>query len=382
MKGRPPQNTLREKYPDIDAHWCFERNGNLTPDSVGSRSGKIVWWSCPHNPSHAHQARVVDKTLTFDRWQKWGCPFCSGRRIGSPKESLASKRPDLAAEWHPTMNGDVTPEMIPPATNTSYWWLCERNHAYQMQPKDRHLRDRGCPECSSYGYGSSQEIRIYCELKVLFSDIKFRHRIEGKEIDIFLPQIGIGIEYDGAIYHQNLIDEDLAKNALMASLGLHLIRVRERPLEPISDLDVITPTRRLSKNDVDHLLKSILKAVPSTGTIISPYLSRNDFINQDDYAEYISYSDRPIPENSLAEKFPDLALQWDHEKNAPLTPYDFSHGSKHRVWWICENGHSFDSVINARTSHFNSPYKGCKTCWMERKLPLGDKQKGLFEEGK
>ena len=201
-----------------------------------------------------------------------------------------------------------------------------------------------------------------------------------KEIDIFLPQIGIGIEYDGAIYHQNLIDEDLAKNALLASLGLHLIRVRERPLEPTSDLDVITPTRRLSKNDVDHLLKSILKAVPSTDTVISPYLSQNDFINQSDYAQYISYSDRPIPENSLAEKFPDLALQWDHEKNAPLTPYDFSHGSKHRVWWICENGHSFDSVINARTSHFNSPYKGCKTCWMERKLPLGDKQDDLFSE--
>ena len=86
MRGRQPKSTLREKYPDIDTDWCFERNGSLTPDSVGSRSGKIVWWSCPNNQSHEHQARVFDKTLTFDRWQKWGCPFCSGRRIGSPKE--------------------------------------------------------------------------------------------------------------------------------------------------------------------------------------------------------------------------------------------------------------------------------------------------------
>jgi hypothetical protein len=242
--GRVPKTTLRQKYPDIDLYWHSTKNADLTPDTVAVRSRKIVWWSCPNDESHAHQGKVVNKTQTYDRWHKWGCPFCSGKQIGSQKVTLAIKRPDLATEWHPTKNGEITPDMIPPTTKTPYWWLCERNHEYQMQPKIRHLFDRGCPECSSYGYGSSQEIRIYCELKALFSDIKFRHRIEGKEIDIFLPQIGIGIEYDGAIYHQNLIDEDLAKNALMASLELHLIRVRERPLEPISDLDVITPTRR------------------------------------------------------------------------------------------------------------------------------------------
>ena len=37
----------------------------------------------------------------------------------------------------------------------------------------------------------------------------------------------------------------------------------------------------------------------------------------------------------------DLLSQWDKERNAPLTPKDISYGSKQKVWWRCEKGHSW-----------------------------------------
>ena len=381
--GRQPKTTLRQKYSDIDTYWHPTKNGDLTPDNVGVRSEKIAWFRCPNDPSHDHQARVKNKTLVADRCDgRWGCPLCSGYYLGSPRDSLASKQPEIAKDWHPTKNGNLTPQNIRPSSNQKVWWHCERGHVYELEPNQRVNAKRGCPDCSRYGYGSSQELRIYCELKSLFPDTCFRQKIQGKEIDVFVPSIKLGVEYDSAFYHRDKDNEDQAKNSLMESLGLNVIRVRERPLDQISSLDVITPTRQLSKKDMNRLLESVAAVCAMDENLLASYLSENDFINNENFASYISYSDRPIPENSLAEKFPEIAAQWDYEKNAPLTPYDFSHGSKYRAWWLCDNGHSFDASINSQTYHSGGIYKGCRYCAWERKLPLGDKQDDLFGEGK
>ena len=379
--ARVPRTTLRQKYPDIDLYWHPTKNGDLTPDNVGVRSEKIAWFRCPNDPYHDHQARVKNKTLVADRCDgRWGCPLCSGYYLGSPKDSLASKQPQIAKDWHPTKNSELTPQSIPPSSNKKFWWRCPRGHEYQLEPNQRVHRSRGCPECSSYGYGSSQEIRIYCELKALFSDIKFRHKVDGKEIDILIPNLGIGIEYDSEFYHRDKIEEDQAKNDLMARSGFHLLRVREHPLEKVTEFDVITPTRQLSKSDMNGLLESLRTIVPDMADQVVEYQHASDFINDVDYASYTSYSDRPIPENSLAHRHPEVASQWDYERNAPLTPDDFSYGSRHRAWWLCDNGHSFDAIIGSRTSHVGGRYKGCRYCAWERKLPLGDKQDDLFSE--
>ena len=47
-------------------------------------------------------------------------------------------------------------------------------------------------------------------------------------------------------------------------------------------------------------------------------------------------------EKSLAYNFPELAEEWDYEKNTPLTPFDVSYGSTKKVYWkcpICQNSY-------------------------------------------
>ena len=39
------------------------------------------------------------------------------------KNSLAAKRPDLAAEWHPVKNGTLTPEQVAAGSNKKAWWI-------------------------------------------------------------------------------------------------------------------------------------------------------------------------------------------------------------------------------------------------------------------
>ena len=35
---------------------------------------------------------------------------------------LATKRPDLAAEWHPAKNGDLEPSAILAGSHRKFWW--------------------------------------------------------------------------------------------------------------------------------------------------------------------------------------------------------------------------------------------------------------------
>ncbi|MDH6238614.1 zinc-ribbon domain-containing protein, partial [Aurantimicrobium minutum] len=60
--------------------------------------------------------------------------------------------------------------------------------------------------------------------------------------------------------------------------------------------------------------------------------------------------------NDLATTHPDLAREWDLERNAPLTPEEVSPGSGRKVYWLCPEGHSFQSIIASRTSGRNCPY--------------------------
>ena len=62
-------------------------------------------------------------------------------------------------------------------------------------------------------------------------------------------------------------------------------------------------------------------------------------------------------ENDLASQYPQLAAQWDRQKNGALIPEAVTSGSNHRVWWRCEKGHSYPAVIAHRVrSGSDCPY--------------------------
>lgn len=62
--------------------------------------------------------------------------------------------------------------------------------------------------------------------------------------------------------------------------------------------------------------------------------------------------------NDLGTLYPDVAAQWDREKNGSLSPRDVSTGSKIRIWWRCPEGHSWLSPIASRTAWGH----GCPVC--------------------
>ena len=59
---------------------------------------------------------------------------------------LQTVNPQLALEWHPTKNGDLTPEMVQEKSGKKVWWLGKCGHEWQAQIRHR-SEGYGCPYC-------------------------------------------------------------------------------------------------------------------------------------------------------------------------------------------------------------------------------------------
>ena len=61
--------------------------------------------------------------------------------------SIATERPELVDEWHPTKNGELTPGSISFGSVKKVWWRCARGHEWEASPNNR-SKGQGCPYCS------------------------------------------------------------------------------------------------------------------------------------------------------------------------------------------------------------------------------------------
>ena len=356
MSGRPPKESLASKRPDLAAEWHPTKNGDLEPTVVAFSSHKRIWWQCQVNTIHEWETSPNARTNS-----KTGCPYCRNKRVDETN-SLQTLNPEVAEEWHQTKNGDLTPNDVTFGSRKKVWWQCSKNpeHEWETAVHQRTGGDRtGCPHCS--GASTSQpEIRILCELKHLLGDeeVAWRERIDGIEADIFLPNHNLAIEYDGNHWHKDKGETDLEKNEFFVKRGIRTIRVRHRPLEAISEHDVIVPQKNLSKTDIDQLVSCIASL---TGLSLDTYAKEPSFLNDEEFRRFVSFLPSPPPEYSLKGEYPDVAEQWDYEKNSPLKPENFSSGSNKKVWWKCPNGddHEWRTSIHQRTGEVQT---GCPFC--------------------
>ena len=67
--------------------------------------------------------------------------------------------------------------------------------------------------------------------------------------------------------------------------------------------------------------------------------------------------------NDLATTHPELAVQWDEEKNT-LHPTEIIAGSGKRAWWQCKHGHSWEATVYSRAQGHGCPYCTGRKVWL------------------
>lgn len=136
------ENDLASAFPEIAAEWDMSKNGVITPQTVSPYSNRRVWWRC--ELGHGYQALVAARTMRGS-----GCPYCAGRRVLAGFNDLAAREPKLAAQWHPTLNGTLTPQMVTPGSHRKIWWQCPEGHVWKAVVHSRAGPQKcGCPVCA------------------------------------------------------------------------------------------------------------------------------------------------------------------------------------------------------------------------------------------
>lgn len=78
----------------------------------------------------------------------------------------------------------------------------------------------------------------------------------------------------------------------------------------------------------------------------------------------------------LSDYFPNVSKEWHPTKNGELKPSDVTYGSKKRVWWVCSEGHEWETVVSQRT---NKKATGCPYC-SGKKVNNENSFKGKYPE--
>ena len=130
-------NSLAILKPELAKEWHPKLNGVLTPDNVTIRSHKKVWWKCSKGSDHEWQADVGSRVMGN------GCAVCSNRRIVK-SNCLATLNPSLAKEWHPKLNGNLTPDNVAIRSHKKVWWKCSKveDHVWKVSLNSRTKRRR------------------------------------------------------------------------------------------------------------------------------------------------------------------------------------------------------------------------------------------------
>lgn len=208
---------------------------------------------------------------------------------------------------------------------------------------------KNCPHCSKDTQTSFPEQAIYYYTKKVFNDVINRYK-DKYEIDIFIKDINVGIEYDGRFFHSSNKSKntEIAKEEYFNNKGIKIFRIKE-----------ITKNVTNEKNNY-YLYYEYDNGINLTNVLKKLFNKlKTDFKDIDVTRDYIEIQEQYISSvkaNSILNSNPELCKEWNYKKNLNISPNNVTSGSKKKVWWVCPKcGYEWQVQIVNRNHRTNCP---------------------------
>jgi cytochrome c1 len=356
-------NALSKVAPAVARQWHPSKNGALRARDVVAGSHRVAWWKCPQGPDHEWSAKIGERVAGN------GCPFCSGRRATRAR-NLAVERPELAVDWHPTKNGALRPEDVPPGSSRKVWWRCPREHDYEAKPTAR-AKGNGCPFCSG------RRVAPERSLAVIFPDLAREwDRVKNGDLtprDVTMSssrRVSWKCKKGPDHEWQTTVAARAAAGTgcpFCAGLSVSVTNTLATRFPALACEWHPTKNGRVGPDQViaganrrawwrcasGHAWQAVVSSRSSAG-VGCPYCANK----------------RVSSTNSLAACFPRLAREWHPTKNGDLRPRDVIAGGTRRVWWRCASGHEWQAILSSRTGGCGCPFCAGHLATPERNLAL------------
>lgn len=226
------------------------------------------------------------------------------------QKSLANQRPDLVKEWNYERNGNLRPEMFVINSNDKVWWKCSTcGHEWQTAIIHRGgKRKSGCPECAKQKHGET-----------------FTKRKVSERGSLAERNPALASEWHPT-KNGNLTPSDITEKRF-ANVWWKCPKCGHEW--------EASPNNR-SKGIGCPCCSG---RVPKTG------------------------------ENDLKTLYPEVAKEWNYEKNGELKPESFLPKSGIKVWWRCSIcGNEWETAIRNRTNGHGCPHYRSHTCSNQYKI--------------
>lgn len=289
----PLRNSLLAQNPGLAKFWSTSKN-DLPPSEVyyGS-AAKRRWWHCLNGLDHDFQASIP-QLIKSPR-----CSVCENRSLLSGFNDLATRNPDLAREWHPHKNGDLTAHDIFPTSDKKVWWQClvDPQHEWNAPVRPRHSKGIGCPIC-----GNDWVLKGVNDLATTRPDLVASWAWEK---------------------NKNLLPSQVTRRSKKKAWWI-------------------------CTDDPNHTWESTIYA-------------------RDDGKGCLYCTGQVVQSgvNDLATRFPEVADEWNRQRNVGIEPSDVFARTRKRYWWRCSDHyeHEWQTSVSNRTREHGGgcPYCGGKT---------------------
>ena len=391
-------NDLQTVKPELAKQWHPTKNGKLKPSDVTTGSKQKVWWLLPYDDKNGNHFNFEWNARINDRVShNSGCPFFTGAAVWPGFNDLQTINPELAAQWHPTKNGNLTPTQIAAKSNKKVWWLYPYNvpedypikslrgrhfdFEWMASPNSRN-KGRDCPfltgnmvwkgfndlntaypelarqwHSTKNGNLKPEDVHMGAHLRVwwyLPYDIPMDYKIEflrGKHFDFeWCARVNDRVNYNTGCPFL------AGKNVLKGFNDLQTTNPElAKQWHPIKNGDLKPHQIMAASNKkvwwiypydipADYKIKSLRGKHFDFEWIASPNKRRNEnscpFLSS--HAVWPGFND-------LQTVNPELAKQWHPTKNGNLKPTDITSNSSKKVWWFLKYKIPDDyTVINLR----------------------------------
>lgn len=354
MKG---YNDLESQFPLLAKEWHPTKNGHLTPDQVFPFSNKMAWWIC----EFGHEWKA-----TINSRHKNRCPHCYQDHRISVREKLVYFNlkkyfPETLENFKLSSSSKITVDMCIPSLKlvVEYDGTLFHQDAQRDTNRFKIIEDEGYdlirirePNLPLLDHGHSIILEstsladVASGIQKLFEKLNLEYNISipftKVDVDADLPEVYKLIDFSVVDNSLESIYPELAKEfhpTLNGSLNPNRITCR-------SGLKVfwICPD--------DHSYQAtVLNRTNGKGC---PYCAGKKVL-----AGY----------NDLATLRPEIAQQWDYEKNI-LSPEEVTAYSHKKVWWKCRHGKSWEAPVFTRKTD------GC-SCSSKKRLKRPNQETSL-----
>ena len=209
-------NDFESKFPELAKEWS-PKNEPLRPSMITAATHRKVIWQC--KLGHEWTASVKSRTVNGT-----GCPYCSHNFVLPGFNDLASRFPEIAAEWS-ERNLPLTPDQVTALKNIKVWWKCGAGHSYRAKITDRTIEQKGCPQCEAEFQQALPQMLIMMYGTQNGITVKSNSDSElGMRLVAYLPELHCAVDIAGATVTEKREQSVKAHICQSNRLGYYLIK--------------------------------------------------------------------------------------------------------------------------------------------------------------